>query len=142
MKILEGRRMAAVFAAYIGIFSAYVLLPNVRIYIFVIGIFIFLLFAANLFFKTKGQKFSVRKGVVLFLMAVSVVSACVRSTVYSEKTDITAKYYADGEIHSAEGFITEILYEENYGSDYEMRLFYLDEKEAEFSLLLTTPQNA
>ena len=60
MKILEGRRMAAVFAAYIGIFSAYVLLPDIRRFVVIIGIFTFCLFAVNLWLRTRGQKFSVR----------------------------------------------------------------------------------
>ena len=137
MKILDGRRMAAVFAAYIGLFSAYVLLPEIRKYIFVIGIFCFLLFALNLFFKTKGQKFSVGKAVVLLLMMVSVTVACVRGMCYTEKTDMTARDYADGEIHLAEGFVTNVLYEEIYGSAYELRLFYLDEEETKIGLLLT-----
>ncbi len=141
MKILEGRRMAAVFAAYIGIFSVYVLLPNIRKYVFIIGIFAFLLFAVNLYFRTKGQKFSVGKAVVLVLMMVSVVTACLRGADYAEKTDVTAQSYADGEIHSAEGFITKVLYEEIYGSAYEIHLFRLDEKETEFGLLLTMPKS-
>ena len=140
MKILEGRRLAAVFAAYIGIFSIYVLLPSLRKYVFVIAIFSFLAFAVNLYFKTRGQKFSVGKGAVLLLMMVSVVVACVRGANYARKTDETAQFYADGKIHLAEGCITKILYEENYGSAYEMRLFALDEKETEISLSLTIYQ--
>ena len=140
MKILEGRRLAAVFAAYIGIFSAYVLLSDIRKHIIWIGILIFLLFALNLFLRTKGQKFSVRKAFVLLLMVVSIVAACVRGADYVGKTDVTARSYADGEVHRAEGFVTRIIYEEIYGSAYEIRLFTLDETETELLLLLTIPQ--
>jgi len=140
MKILEGRRMAAVFAAYIGIFSAYVLIPNARKYIFIIGIFCFLLFAINLLLQ-KGRKFSARKVVVLVLMLISVVTACFRSAAYAERTDVTVKHYADGKIYLAEGKITKVLYEEVYGSAYEMRLFALDEQEAEIGLVLTLHKN-
>lgn len=137
MKILDGRRMAAVFAAYIGIFSTYVLLPNMRKYVFIIAILSVLLFGVNLYFKTRKQKISVGKIAVLLLMLISVGMACVRGANYSEKTDVAAKFYADGEIHSAEGVVTEVLYEENYGSAYEIRLFALDGKETKISLSLT-----
>ena len=140
MKILEGRRMAAVFAAYIGIFSAYVLIPSVREYVFVIGIVCFLLFALNLLLQ-KGKRFSVRKAIVLFLMLISVVAACMRSTAYAERTDVRAKHYADGEIYSAEGEITKILYEEAYGAAYEVLLFSLNGQETKLGLVLTMPQN-
>lgn len=140
MKILEGRRMAAVFAAYIGIFSAYVLIPSVREYVFVVGIACFLLFALNLLLQ-KGQKFSVRKATVLFLMLISVVAACLRSAAYTEKTDVKAKRYANGEVYWAEGEISKVLYEECYGSAYEVLLFSLNGQEMELGLVLTTPQN-
>ena len=141
MKILEGRRMAAVFAAYVGLFSVYVLLPNVRKYVFVIGIFAFLLFTARLLLPKKGQKFSVRKTVLIVLMLISVVSACMRSEAYAQKTDVTAKRYANGEVYSAEGQITKVLYEEDYASAYELKLFHLDEKDVDFGLTLTMYQN-
>ncbi|MBQ3489526.1 MAG: ComEC/Rec2 family competence protein [Clostridia bacterium] len=141
MKILEGRRMAAVFAAYIGIFSAYVLLPDIRRYVFIIGISVFILFAVNLFLRTRGQKFSVRKAAVLVLMAVAVMASYVRGIQYAEKTDVTAQYYADGEIHRAEGCITKVLYEEIYGSSYTVRLILLDETATDIGLILTLPQH-
>ena len=141
MKILEGRRLAAVFAAYIGLFSAYVLLPNVRKYVVFIGIFVFLLFTARLLFPKKGQIFSVRKAVLIILMLISVILACVRSAAYSEKTDATAKRYVNGEIYSAEGQITKVLYEEDYGSAYELKLFKLDGKDVAFGLVLSMYQD-
>ena len=140
MKILEGRRMAAVFAAYIGIFSAYVLLPDIRRFVVIIGIFTFCLFAVNLWLRTRGQKFSVRKAAVLLLMAVSVAAACLRSAAYSEKTELAARTFADGGIHTAEGYVTEILYEKSYGSAYILRLFTLEKSETELKLLLELPQ--
>ena len=141
MKILEGRRLAAVFAAYVGLFSAYVLLPNVRKYVFAIGIMAFLLFTGILLFPKKGQKFSVRKMILIVLMLISVVSACARSEAYAEKTDVTAKVYANGEVYAAEGQITKVLYEEDYGSAYELQLFKLDGKDVDFGLALTMYQN-
>ena len=141
MKILEGRRMAAVFATYVGLFSAYVLMPNARMYVFVIGILTFLLFAGILLLPEKERKFSLRKTVLIVLMLISVVSACVRSAAYAEKTDLIAKHYANGEVYAAEGQITKVLYEEDYGSSYELKLFKLDEEDVELALVLTMYQN-
>ena len=140
MKILEGRRMAAVCAAYIGIFSVYVLMPSARQYVFLIGIFCFLLFALRLLLR-KGQKFSARKAVFLFLMMISIVTACLRSAAYTERTDAAATRYTDGEAYWAEGEITEVLYEEAFGSAYELRLFSLNEEKAELGLVLTVYGN-
>ncbi len=141
MKILEGRRMAAVCAAYVGIFSAYILLPNMRRYVFIIAISVFVLFAVNLFLRTRGQKFSVRKAAALILMAFILIAACLKGSVYAEKTDASARFYADGEVHTAEGRVTKVLYEEIYGSSYEMQLIFLDRKETEIGLILSLPYN-
>ena len=128
--------MAAVCAAYIGIFSVYVLMPSVRKYALIIGIFCFLLFVLSLFLR-KGKKFSARKVIFLFLMMISIIAACLRSSAYTEKTEISAKHYTDGEAHWAEGKITKVLYEEVFGSAYELRLISLDDEKVEFGLVLT-----
>ena len=141
MKILEGRRLAAVFAAYIGLFSVYVLLPNVRKYVVFIGIFVFLLFTAKLLLSKKSQIFSARKTVLIVLMLISVVSACMRGEAYAEKTDVTAKRYANGEVYAAEGQITKVLYEEDYSSAYELQLFKLDGEDVAFGLVLSMYQD-
>ena len=139
MKITEGKRLAAILGAYIGIFSLYVLVPTTQSHIVWIGLLLTAVFAAVLLFREKRRVFLLKKIFLVALMSVSVVSACLRGMSFYGKTESVARCCADGEIHLARGYVTGISYEENYGSCYTVRLLELDKKETELSTVLSLP---
>ena len=55
MKVTEGRRLAAILGAYIGIFSLRILVPEVGPYLIPIGIAFTALFSFRLLFREKRK---------------------------------------------------------------------------------------
>jgi len=140
MKVTEGKRLAAMLGAYIAVFSLYILVPPSRIFIPLIGGAILVAFAAALGFG-KNRSFCAAKAVLVLLMALSVTTAGVRGAVFTEKTELCAERYTDGQIHSAEGYITKVFYAENYGSLYEARLTSLDAEKTAIGTTLSLSYN-
>lgn len=136
----RGRRLAAILGAYIGIFSLYVLLPDMRADAFRIAVLVSVIFAGVLFWKKKIV-FPVRKMILSMVMVLSVISACVRGFAFVIHTETQAKHFRDGEAHCAEGYITEISYEEVFGSSYDVRLLSVDGKETDLGAVLILPYN-
>ena len=141
MKVTEGKRLAAILGAYIAVFSACVLVPAVRPYILWIGLLCAAVFSAVLLFREKRKRILLQKSVLILLMVISVVSASVFGMKFLSANEFAAARYLDGEAYEAEGYITEILYEENYGSCYRIRLMELNRKETELSAMLSLPYN-
>ena len=139
MKATEGKRLAAILGAYIAVFSACVLLPEIRPYILWIGLVWAVIFSAVLLFREKRKIFLLKKSVLILLMVISVVSASVFGMKFLSANEFAAARYLDGEAYTAEGYITEISYEENYGSCYRLRLLKLNEKETELCVMLSLP---
>lgn len=139
MKTTEGKRLAAILGAYIAVFSACVLVPAVRPYILWIGLLLAAVFSAVLLFREKRKRILLQKSVLILLMVISVVSASVSGMKFLSANEFAAARYLDGEAYEAEGYITEILYEENYGSYYRIRLMELNRKETALSAMLSLP---
>ena len=139
MKTTEGKRLAAIPGAYIAVFSACVLVPAVRPYILWVGLILAAVFSAVLLFREKRKRILLQKSVLILLMVISVVSASVSGMKFLSANEFAAARYLDGEAYEAEGYITEILYEENYGSYYRIRLMELNRKETELSIMLSLP---
>jgi hypothetical protein len=72
-------------------------------------------------------------------MVISVVSASVFGMKFLSENELAAARYLDGEAYAAEGYITEILFEENYGSCYRVHLQELNGKETELCVMLSLP---
>ena len=141
MKATEGKRLAAILGAYIGLFALYVLVPKMQPFVFPIGALVTAWYAAALLFREKRRAVFLQKLILVILMAVSVVFAGVRGTVFFEKTESVAERYTDGSSHTAKGCVSEIVYEENYGSCYEIQLISLDGNETAIGVLLSLPYN-
>ena len=141
MKITEGRRLAAILGIYIGVFSIYVLAPRMRPYAFPIGLTVTLIFAAALCLKNKKAAVSAKNALLIALAALSLVFACVRGSLFIAKTEAEAQKYLDQAPHTVTGAVTEVLYEKNYGSSYEIALSSVDRKEADFGVMLYLPYN-
>ena len=139
MKATEGKRLAAILGAYIAVFSACVLVPEVRPYILWIGLVLTVIFSAVLLFREKRRIFLLKKSILILLMVISVVSASVFGMKFLSASELAADRYLDGEAYGAEGYITEILYEEGYGSCYRIRLQELNGKETELCVMLSLP---
>ncbi len=141
MKITEGKRLAAILGAYIGIFSLCVLVPSVRSHILWIAPFPVGWFSLTLLFRERRRLFLLKRVILIVLMSISVVSACAAGVHFFEKTELTAAHYRDGEMHTASGYITGISYEENYGSSYAVRLSEVDGRKTELGTMLLLPYN-
>ena len=141
MKITEGRRLAAILAIYSGIFSLYVWVPQMRPFALPIGLFLTLVFAAALLIKNKKFLFSGKKAVLVLLAVLSLVSALQRGAGFVRKTETVAKKFLDDEPHCATGYITEIVYEANYGSSYALSLLSVDQKDTNLGIRLILPYN-
>ena len=141
MKATDGKRLAAILGAYIGLFALYVLIPPMQPFVFPIGALLTEGYAAVLLFREKRRAVFLKKLILVLLMAVSVASAGIRGTVFFEKTEITANRYTDGNLYTARGYVSDIVYEENYGSCYEIRLISLGGNETELGVLLSLPYN-
>ena len=139
MKVTEGKRLAAILGAYIAVFSSCVLVPAVRPYILWVGLILAAVFSAVLLLREKRKRFLLKKSVLILLMVISVVSASVSGMKFLSANEFAAARYLDGEAYEAEGYITEILYEENYGSCYRIRLMELNRKETALSAMLSLP---
>lgn len=139
MKATEGKRLAAILGAYIAVFSACVLVPAVRPYILWIGFLLAAVFSAMLLFREKRKRILLQKSVLILLMVISVASASVFGMKFLSSGELAAARYLDGEAYEAKGHITEILYEENYGSCYRIRLQELNGKETALSVMLSLP---
>ena len=139
MKATEGKRLVSILGAYIGIFSLCVLVPQTHAYIVWLCLAIEALFSAVLFFRENRRSFLWKKAILAVLMAISVVSACIRGADFYEKTELAASRYTDGEIHTASGYVTQIVYEENYGSFYQVQLLTLDGQETKLGSMLSVP---
>jgi competence protein ComEC len=139
MKATEGKRLVTILCAYIGIFSLCVLIPQTHSYIVWLCLAIAALFSARLFFREKRQSFLWKKAILSVLMAIAVISACVRGADFYEKTELASSRYTDGEVHIASGYVTKIVYEENYGSFYQLQLLSLDGKETKLRSMLSIP---
>lgn len=137
MKVTEGKWLAAMLAAHIGVFSLYVLLPAARKYAWAVGLLAAILFALMLFFKKHRFSCSAKRAAAVFLMVICVVTACVRSAAFVERTETEALRYLDGGTHSAEGYITKISYAEDFGSCYEVRLLSMDRRKTELGTVLS-----
>ena len=141
MKITDGKRLAAILGAYIGIFSLCVLVPSVRPYLFLIAPAPVIIFSFTLLFRDRIRIFLPKRVILIVLMSISVVSACVAGMRFVEKTELAAARYLDGELHAASGYITGVSYEKHYGSAYEVRLTELDGKETGLGSMLSLPYN-
>ena len=139
MKATEGKRLAAILGAYIAVFSSCVLVPKIRPYILWIGLVWAVIFSAVLLFREKRKRILLQKSVLILLMVISVVSASVFGMKFLSAYEFAASRYPDGEAYAAEGYITEISYEENYGSCYRVRLQELNGKETELCIMLSLP---
>ena len=118
MKITEGKRLAAILGAYIGLFSLCVLVPKIHSYLWLIALLPVIAFAAAVLFREKRRNFLLKKSILVLMMSISVVSACARGMAFLQETEHTAIRYTDGAVHKASGYIAEISYEESYGSRY------------------------
>ena len=141
MKATEGKRLAAILGAYIGLFALYVLVPQMQPFVFPIGALLTVGYAVSLLLREKRRAVFLKKLILVILMAVSVISATIRGSVFFEKTEITADQYTDGHSYAAKGYVSEIVYEENYGSCYEIRLISLNGNETTLGTLLSLPYN-
>lgn len=133
MKILEGKRLAAVFAAYIGMFSLYIFVPSLRAWFVPIAILVIFLSVAWLFWKEKPRGISARKVVFSVLMAVSVALSSVFAVLFVGKTEDKVKTFCDETLHTAEGYVCEVLYEEAYGASYRIALTSIDGEDMDVS---------
>ncbi len=141
MKITEGRRLAAILGIYIFVFSFYVLLPPMRPYVFLIGTVFMLVFAAGLLTKNRKNLIFTKK-IVLILMAASFLAfASVRGVAFVMKTETEAKKYLGDEPLVGAGYVTEIIYEKNYGSSYELSMLSEDQRDKNLGVRLMLPYN-
>ncbi|MBR5187600.1 MAG: hypothetical protein IKW18_03925 [Clostridia bacterium] len=90
MKILEGKRLAAIFAAYAGIFSCYVLVPSMRFYTVIGAAIVLAVFFIHIFLRERPRSFTVRKWILLVLMIASLLGGMLRGAYTVEKTEKTA----------------------------------------------------
>ena len=141
MKILEGKRLAAIFAAYAGIFSCYVLVPSMRFYTVIGAAIVLAVFFIHVFLRERPRSFTVRKWILLVLMIASLLGGMLRGAYTVEKTEKTAEALAGGN-HAASGYVTEVHYEEPYGSSYAIVLQEIDGKPIEMGAVLTIPYAA
>ena len=139
MKITEGRRLAAILGIYIGVFSLYVLAPDMRPYAFPIGLTITLVFAATLCLKNKKAVISAKRLVLIALAVASLTFASIRSGLFVARTEAEAKKYLDDERHEVTGSVSEVIYEKQYGSSYEISLSSVDREQVSFGVTLYLP---
>ncbi len=141
MKATEGKRLAAILGAYIGLFASYVLMPRLQPYIFLVGILIVAVYFAVLLLRENRRGIFMRKSVLVLLMTVSVIAASIRGAIFFEKTEMAANRYTNGNSYTAKAYVSEITYEENYGSCYEIQLISLNGRKTELGALLSLPYN-
>ena len=139
MKILEGKRLAAIFAAYIALFAVFVWLPMLRSAVWLLALLIVALFAAVLYFVECPHRLSLRKAASVFLMILFSVTAVFRGAAFIGRTEASAERYLDGVMHNAEGYVSDIHYDEPYGSSYDVVLAKIDGEAVDFSVSLSLP---
>ena len=141
MNVLNGKRLAAIFLSFVGIFTLFVLVGSIRNYIWIAAILPFALFTLSLFLFQKPRTVTARKIILSVLMLLSVCGAILSGVFFVEKTENTANFYI-GTAHTATAYVTDIHYEEPYGASYEVRLTELDGEKTDLGAILALPSSA
>lgn len=139
MKILEGKRIAFIFASYAGMFALFVLLPQTRRFAWLTALLLALGFGLKLFFGERPRSVTARKTALALLMACAMAGALFFGAHFVEKTETTAHRYIDGKPHSITAYVADVYYEAPYGASYELVLTEIDGKQTRLGAVLTLP---
>lgn len=138
MSVLNGKRLAFIFGTYAGIFSLYTLVSASRPYVWIAALALSAFFIFRLFFTEKPKNISKRKIALVVLMLAASFASMLFGTFFVEKTEKRASEYI-GASHTAQGYITDIHYDEPYGASYEAVLTEIGGTKTEIGAVITIP---
>lgn len=138
VNMLRNKRLAAILALFILLFSLYVLVPELRglsLGMLAIGMLILLFL-----YWFIGKKHFKRHAVISFLLAVAVSAAALIYGHFFISGKIDRYLDAmNGKTHDFTGAVSDVLYEKPYSSAYHVTLFTMDGAPADMKIELSLP---
>ena len=139
MNVIKEKRLAAILLIAIALFGAVFLMPWIpRVFFWLSAALTAGLLAFVLLFRAHGRER--RMALVISLLAAAVFTASVGYGLWF-RTEKIESYtaLADGETHTAQGYISDVLYEKPYGSAYYVELMSVDGLPAGGKVSLSIP---
>ena len=139
MNVTRKKRFAAILLGAIFLFSAALLLPGIRsVFLLLAAAGLAGLFAFALLFRTHGTE---RKTAFVFILLAALIfcfAAWYGLWFRTAKIDACTAL-ADGKEHTAQGYVSDVLYEKPYGSAYYIKLLSVDGEPAGGCASLSLP---
>ena len=138
--ILRGRRLAAMLAASILMFSLVVFVPALRGWMAMIPAGILAAAFGVGFFAFGRQSGSRGRTIASFVLAVVLIlAALVWGTHFVSSKLLRTQALADGQTRAVTGYISEVLYEKPYGAAYDVTLVTVDGEPMKGKARLSVP---